>query len=462
MKNALVFTFLVISILFLSNTLKNEKQLSPLVVTSLGDTPVLPTIPYKYSFSVPDHLISPPDPSPGYGSGQIDTTILPLINNDVATLGRVLFYDKVLSSNEDISCASCHIQANSFADKKRFSVGQSNPTTRNSMHLNDLGWSNNKFFFWDIRHNNLSGAVSLPLKDKNEIGATIGDVEYKISLSTYYPDLFRKAFGSEDVTETKILDAIKTFIISMNSINSKFDQVMKEQATFTASENRGKEIFSKNCSTCHMQGNHSSFDNLGIKDRAEQTFNGYLDANGDKGATQNVVNLPALFKMPTLRNVTVTAPYMHDGGIPDLDSLINFYSHGVDGIENTFIPAGGFDYSNTEKADLKAFLTTLTDEEFLTNIKWSDPFDLSSKTTDISAKIAVRPNPSFNYALVTVDGKYGQRKDIFVTDISGKLVFQDYFTDNNYEINVQNFAGGIYSLTIKVGNEMGSYKIVTQ
>lgn len=462
MKNFLLFTIVGFTVLFLSNTDKRASLTSPLIITSLEDEPVLPTTPYDYAFSVPDHLISPPDPVPGYGTGQIDTTILPLINDDVATLGRVLFYDKVLSSNEDIACASCHIQSKSFADNKALSVGQSNPTTRNSMHLNDLGWSNNKFFFWDLRHNNLEGALSLPLKDKNEIGATIEDIELKISMSTYYPELFENAFGNQIVTEERILESIQSFIISMNSVNSKFDKVMKEEMNFTAQEVRGKKIFSDNCATCHIQGNHSFFDNLNIKDRAQLTFNGYTDADGDKGATQNVVNLPALFKMPSLRNVSVTGPYMHDGGIPDLDSLINFYSHGVDGVENQFIPSGGFDYSESEKQDLKSFLMTLTDEEFLTNIKWSDPFKLSSKTTDISANIAVRPNPAFDYAIVTVDGKEGQRKDVYLTDMTGRVVYRDYFTENTFQIDVQNLVGGIYSLTIKIGNEMGSYKIVTQ
>ena len=165
MKNFTLIALLGCFIFLLANT--NEKSTSttsPLIITSLGDVPQLPDIPYQYGFRLPDHIAKDFPPNGGYGTGGgIDTTILPLIGSDIATLGRVLFYDKALSAKEDISCGSCHIQSKSFADDHALSTGVFTETSRNSMHLNDLGWSNKETFFWDMRQTSLIGAIQLPL-----------------------------------------------------------------------------------------------------------------------------------------------------------------------------------------------------------------------------------------------------------------------------------------------------------
>lgn len=461
MKFTFLLSALLGSVLFISLIDREDKLYSPLVVMSVDEGPTLPSTPYEYKFSLPEHL-NPQPTNPPYYTDAIDTIILPRITNTKATLGRVLFYDEKLSANENMSCSSCHLQSNSFADKHAKSTGQTVDTKRNSMHLNDLAWSNNDFFFWDLRHNDLSKSLSLPLKEENELGANINDVILKLENTDYYPQLFRDAYGTSDISEEKITEAIADFIASINSFNSRFDQEGRDEIEFTADEKKGGDLFNRDCSSCHTQGQNRMLSGLNIKTKSELSYNGYPDSNGDKGATNNITSLQPLFKISTLRNLELTAPYMHDGGIPDLDSLINFYSDGIQEGHSSFIKPGGFKYSKEDKKHLKSFLLTLTDHTMAEEVKWSNPFGLVSGTQDLQANISIRPNPVSEVAEITIDEYSGTRKDISIIDIQGKVVFSDYFTGDNYTISRSNLSQGMYIVRIFVDNKLGSYKLMVQ
>lgn len=472
----LYFVFAVLGCMsILSSTIEFQPKFSSIVITSLVDAPTLPDEPYDYSVEIPGHLLLDSVPQEGYSTqgGQIDTTLLPLIGNDIATLGRVLFYDKALSANENMSCGSCHLQSSSFADPKPLSQGVSDITKRNSMHLNDLGWSNNADFFWNKQKVGMMEAIKLPLQDENEVGATLDDLLLKLSTSEFYPELFVNAYSNDEVTEQKILNAISHFIISMNTFNSRLDQAAKGLVQLNDLELRGKTVFAISCATCHVQGNRDlsmifgpNGGDLDLDFEVFLTYNGYIGSSEDKGATEGMDSIPfPLFKMPTLRNIGETGPYMHDGAIPDLDSLINFYSHGVAQDNPSFlIPPDGFQFSKEDKYALKAFLLTLTDEDFLTNDKWADPFKNSTSlhSEDLGADVKIMPNPFDQLATITIEGYENIRKDIRLVSTDGQTVLTDYFTDDLYELQRSRLHTGLYILTVSCQNKVGSYKIMVQ
>jgi cytochrome c peroxidase len=324
--------------------------------------------------------------------------------------------------------------------------------------------------FWDKKHKTMTEAIKLPLKDGNEIGATLEDVQMKLSMSDFYPDLFRQAYGNDVITEERIVTALSQFIQSMNTFQSKFDKIKGDKGqSFTAEEKRGEIIFTNFCNTCHMQGSNDFlpiFGDLPLELESEIFFNGYRGKDtSDKGATEGLENsLNPLFKMPTLRNVALTAPYMHDGGLEDLDALINFYSDSI--IENfiSFLPFGGLKFTPQQKGDLKAFLMTLTDESFALNKKWSDPFDIANsvKNEDLGASVKVYPNPINQAASIEVSGYPNLRKDITIRNMKGQVVKADYFFDDAYIMNKGSMNPGMYIMTVSCQNKVGSYKLMVQ
>ncbi len=302
-----------------------------------------------------------------------------------ATLGRVLFYDKNLSANNTISCASCHIQENGFSDPNTFSVGfEGGLTGRNSMGLANAKFYDNGRFFWDERASSLEEQVLMPIQDAVEMGLTLDELQTKIASEDYYRILFRRAFGDENVTSERISLALAQFIRSMVSYQSKFDEglaqtgnSMQNFPNFTASENLGKNLFFSNrtrCSDCHDT-------NAFVGDRAR---NNGLDAvltdlgvagvtgnNGDRGE----------FKTGSLRNIELTGPYMHDGRFATLGEVIDHYDTGVvnsGDLDNRLRVGGGqvrrLNLNATERQALIDFLLTLTDNNFITDEKYSNPF----------------------------------------------------------------------------------------
>lgn len=335
------------------------------------------------------------------------------ISDAGATLGRVLFYDPQLSLNNRVSCASCHNQKNAFADPGRFSVGFENATTpRNSMAI--INPILNNSLFWDSRVSSVEELVSEPIQNHIEMGMESMDkLVHKLNTIDYYKPLAKEAFGSESLDETQIVSALSQFLRSMVSVNSKFDVVDKTSlAGFTPQEQRGHDIFfsaDAQCSTCHSGLNLSAPDggfgnkvninlvnfngqfNFETIDPADPRFS--TDFNqGEYFETQGTANIgldliysdngfgKGQFKIPTLRNIALTAPYMHDGRYATLEEVVDHYSEKIklhENLDPKFIENGNakrLNLSKEDKAALVAFLKTLTDEEFVNAERFSDPF----------------------------------------------------------------------------------------
>ena len=307
------------------------------------------------------------------------------VTNTGAMLGRVLFYDERLSANNTVSCASCHLQENGFSDPGRLSVGfEGGLTARNSMGLANARFYGNGNFFWDERAATLEEQVLQPIQDTVEMGLSLEELQSKLSAESYYAVLFRLAFGDEEVTSNRIALALSQFVRSMVSYQSRYDeglaQTNNENANFpnfTASENQGKQLFFSNrtqCSECH----HT---NAFVGDA---TRNNGLDAVltdlGVGGVTGNN-NRNGDFKVPSLRNIELTGPYMHDGRFQTLMEVVEHYNSGVQNsatLDNRLQVQGNnvrrLNLSDQEKQALVDFLETLTDPTFISDEKFSNPF----------------------------------------------------------------------------------------
>ncbi len=472
MKNKLLlFSALGLCVFLLSNF---KIHTNSFIFTVVNEEPELPEVPFSYEdVEFPEHLLSTEIDTldPGYRSGGVDTLAFELLENDVATLGRVLFYDKKLSALENISCASCHRQSLSFAENKPFSEGISAPTRRNSMHLNDIAWTNNEDFFWDMSQTDLTEMISLPLTDENEIGANMDEISVKLGLTNYYPELFENAFGDQEINEGRIVDALVNFISSMTTFNSRFDQEAANGFEgFTQQENLGKELFSINCSTCHSQGRHADIfiDFPMDPETSTLEFMPFLFNNGlpedpdDHGAGEWNPAFSNLFKLPTLRNIELTAPYMHDGRFSSLEEVVNFYSKESETNEwSIFIPDGGFQFSDQEEKALVSFLKTLTDDSFLTNPRWSDPFGNSTSIPENGFDdLVIKPNPFSEQSILEFDNSLGKLTSINIYTSGGRLMKHDNFTSNTYAFNKTEFSPGIYIIEIIQGDRRQTQKLI--
>ena len=357
------------------------------------DTLKLPTTPYNYL------------------NGSIRQNPQNPITNEGATLGRVLFYDKNLSINNTIACASCHKQENGFADVTATSEGfKGGRTTRNSLPLVNL--SDDSGLFWDSRAKTLEDLVLQPVANHVEMGLdNTENLLKKLNRTSYYPALFQKAFGNQEITQERITKALAQFVRSISSSNSKFDAVRRGAwGVMNESETGGWNLFFNQlqCSGCHNGNdlNNGSIANIGLdmnyKDNGMGTQTGENTLNG-------------FFKVPSLRNVALTAPYMHDGRFKTLEDVVEHYNSGVqnhtnlssvlrgflwqgNGALNTSNGNGGFIFgfpsrdcwscgvgtggtdfkalnlTKTEKENLVAFLKLTTDETLVRDEKFANPF----------------------------------------------------------------------------------------
>ena len=326
-----------------------------------------------------------------------------------ATLGRVLFYDKNMSVNNTISCASCHIQEFGFSDPVAKSSGfGGRHTFRNSIGFANAGFYKPERYFWDQRAATLEEQTLMPIQDEVEMGITLSKLTQKLTDLEYYKPLFKDAFGDETVTAERISKALAQFIRSIYSFNTKYDRgiemtgnIFEDFPNFTAEENLGKDIFNgkatpeaiATCVTCHLP-NHDPLhyalplpedlnqvifsggepDNIGLDDNINVPDNGW-------GAYLGVESLYGHFKTPSLRNIELTAPYMHDGRMATLEEVVEHYSTQVK--PHPYLSAHMKDsqgnprhlnLTEEEKAALVAFLKTLTDYELITDEKFSNPF----------------------------------------------------------------------------------------
>ena len=347
--------------------------IAPVSQASLG-RPTLPATLFAYAdanINLPAHYTRT---GPGTPAGADNTPPTNAVTNAGATLGRVLFYDRRLSLNDTIACASCHQQSKGFSDSARFSVGFRGATTpRHAMGLTNARYYNRGRFFWDERAATLEDQVVTPIQDTTEMGMTLADLETKLAATDYYPALFRDAFGTTQVTRQRIALALAQFVRSMSSYRSKYDQafaggVPNFAATLTAQEERGRQIYigAGRCDGCHGTDAHIS----------PNVFNNGLDATvTDVGAGGG------RFKSPALRNIAVRGPYMHDGRFATLRDVVEHYDHGVQDSPNLAPQlrdnAGAprrLNLSEADKLALIAFLGTLTDTALLQDPKFSSPF----------------------------------------------------------------------------------------
>jgi len=349
------------------------------IVVFAGDltAPTLPANAALYSDAsnpLPRHFFQAA-PNAGSPIGADNTPASNITTNAGATLGRVLFYDRRLSVNDRVSCSSCHQQQFAFSDTARLSRGfLGGVTGRHSMGLANARFYANRRFFWDERAASLEAQVLQPIQDGTEMGLTLPNAMAKLSATTYYPALFNAAFGSAEITSDRVGLALSQFVRSLVSVNSKFDRafgangVPNFAAAFTAQELAGQNLFNgrAGCARCHGTNAH-------IGDDAHNTG---LDATiTDVGAGTG------RFKSPSLRNIAVRPPYMHDGRFQTLAQVVAFYDSGVQnnpGLDNRLRGPGGqplrLNLSAAERASLVAFLGTLTDNTFLTDVRLSKPF----------------------------------------------------------------------------------------
>ena len=300
-------------------------------------------------------------------------------------LGRMLFYEKMLSRNNTQACASCHNQQTAFSDTNKFSIGiKGLPGGRHAMSVFNMAWNTNGFF-WDGRSHLLRDQSLKPIQDGLEMDETLVNVVNKLKASANYPPQFKKAFGTENIDTFLISKALEQFMNSIVSNNSKYDKFLAGTATLTAQEERGRFLFfteynpafpnatGADCQHCHGGANfeNDKYMNNGIDNDASITDIGRQKVTNnptDKGA----------FKVPTLRNVELTFPYMHDGRFKTLEEVIDHYnlvknSSVLDPSFQQQLP-NGLQLSASDKQALVAFLKTLTDTQLTTDTRYSSPF----------------------------------------------------------------------------------------
>jgi cytochrome c peroxidase len=291
-------------------------------------------------------------------------------------LGRLLFYDPILSSNNTISCSSCHSSYNGFAHADHaLSHGINNSIlTRNAPALFNLAWQ--KDLMWDGAINSLLAQPLAPISNHKEMGSSIKEVVEKLNRNSFYRLKFGEVFQTSFIQSHEVLTALQSFQINLISKNAKYDSVMQHLASFTAQEERGYALFQNHCNTCHQEPlfTNTSFANNGLP------IDTQLKDYGRFNITQ-LTQDSMMFKVPSLRNLSYTYPYMHDGRFKTLNEVMNHYSKGI--AKATFIAPelkGGIALNAEEKVDLIAFLLTLNDQHFLKNKEYSYPIELRNIT----------------------------------------------------------------------------------
>ncbi len=283
-------------------------------------------------------------------------------------LGRSLFYDERLSRTEEVSCASCHLQEHAFGDPRRVSSGVlGRQGTRNAPALVNMAY--NTSFFWHGGAPSLELQAIDPIKNPLEMDMTLGELAERLALDPAMARAFDEAYA-EPPSEYTIPRALSSFVRSLVSGDSAFDRYERGEAdALSESALRGKAIFEGErgeCFHCHVGFN---FSNNGFRN------NGIAADDPDRGRAEltNKASDVGKFKVPTLRNVEVSAPYMHDGSLATLEQVIEHYDQGGRGHENTDPTIAPLELDAEEKADLLAFLRSLTDEQFLTDPRHADP-----------------------------------------------------------------------------------------
>jgi cytochrome c peroxidase len=346
---------------------KNRRYLLmlPLLILGLYSCAEEQYTPTPYALDLPSHFSEPKIPFDN-----------PLTVEGVA-LGRKLFYDPILSGDFTQSCSSCHQQSLSFAEATAVSTGITGAQgNRNAMPLINLAYHNR--LFWDGRAFSLEEQLLEPVPNAIEMNLPWIVAMDRLNQHADYPSLFKQAFGSEYIDSTQVTKALAQFLRTLISGNSRFDQYILGQAALTPQELHGMNLYTTeaaDCFHCHpfeerFQFTTFSFMNSGLDKEGE------FQDSGLGGIVANP-NLIGAFKVPTLRNIAQTAPYMHDGRFATLQEVIDHYDMGGQPsatIDPLMKHVGtGLNLSAQEKEALIAFLLTLTDTEFLSNPAFSAP-----------------------------------------------------------------------------------------
>jgi cytochrome c peroxidase len=303
---------------------------------------------------------------------------LPLDNPLVAErveLGEKLFHDPMLSADNSLSCASCHKEPHALSDNNTRSIGiDQQLSRRHSMPLFNLAWKDK--FFWDGRAASLREQALVPIEDPTEMGETLPHVIAKLKADSAYPILFSSAFASAEITPENIGLAIESFLLVQTSYESKFDQAIQGKATLSEQEQRGLELFMTEYEPRSRQYGADCFHCHGGTLFTDHRFhdNGLPELNYDRGRAEVTEQASDAFKFstPSLRNVELTAPYMHDGRFETLEDVIEHYSSGMvqrDTLDPNLAkhPSRGIPLSDEDKSALVAFLKTLTDPKYTRN-----------------------------------------------------------------------------------------------
>ncbi|WP_187262393.1 cytochrome-c peroxidase [Pontibacter beigongshangensis] len=302
-------------------------------------------------------------------------------------LGRHLFYEKRLSGSNTMSCGSCHVQEKAFTDGKALAVGELGIAhTRNTMSIANLAWFNR--FNWDGSAFNLEEQASGPIENHVEMNQHLADAVHELQATSLYPPLFKRAFGSTTITEENVLKALAQFQRTLVSANSRYDQHLLGTKKLSAFAEEGMQLFMThpeptirlrggNCGDCHGGTLISlkTFHNNGL----DITF-----ADKGLGAVTGNPRHDGMFKAPSLRNIALTAPYMHDGRFNTLEEVLDHYndhmrydSPGLDPLireASNEVNGKTLMLTEEEKQKIIAFLHALTDSSFITDERFSDPF----------------------------------------------------------------------------------------
>lgn len=296
-------------------------------------------------------------PTPAY-----DFKANPLSKEKIA-LGRMLFHDPVLSRDNTISCASCHLPNTAFTHVDHdLSHGiEGRIGTRNSPALMNLAWG--KSFMWDGAVNHLDVQALAPIENHAEMDESLAHVVKKLQAKPEYAAMYKAAFGSTAITGEHTLKALSQFMLTFVSADSKYDKVVRGETAFNEWESKGYALFKTNCASCHKEPlfTNDGFENNGLE--VDTTLNDF----GRIRLTHRVAD-SLKFKVPTLRNVEVSYPYMHDGRFKNLQMVLFHYSSDIH--QSPTLAAqlrNGIVLSEDDKRNLIAFLKTLTDETFLHN-----------------------------------------------------------------------------------------------
>ena len=323
-----------------------------------------------------DKYVATPSPLdiPKLFQDNILAPVIPIDNPQTlegVALGKKLFFDPILSADNTQACADCHAPENAFTDNRRFSDGVDGLFgNRNSMPLFNLAWNYDEKFFWDGNTFSLEHQAFVPVSDPIEMKSSWIEVEQKLQNSPEYQNLFKLAFGKSTIDSTLVTKAIAQFERTLISSNSKFDKYLLGEVELTPQEVSGFNIFMDeakgDCFHCHGSDKNPLWtDNIFHNNGLDELFTdlGLGAVTGDPADNGK-------FKSPSLRNLAFTAPYMHDGRFATLDEVINHYSEGlktsptIDPLMKK-VAQGGVGLSDIDKVNLKAFLLTLSDYDFV-------------------------------------------------------------------------------------------------